>query len=153
MRPQHTFRPISKGYTDLLQNTKKSLDAYIAENNNAWLQFIVTANMSRNDFWFIYEALSVEVKAASLNAFWDTSAVLTSSFKQSILIGQICYGISLLMAFLVYFLVLRRITKTFTDEVLLHRGTLYLIPQEILRESEPTRQYIEKLHNYSFNKK
>jgi hypothetical protein len=135
------------------QSTRQSLTAYINENNISWTKYRNTTKLSTNDFWFIYEVLSVELRAASLNAFWDTSATLISRLKQNILIGQICYGVSLALAFLVFFFAFKPLPKTFADEALLHRNTLFLVPQEVLRESKSIQEYIEGLHDYLFGNK
>jgi hypothetical protein len=139
----------SNGFESLMQNVITSMDVYIEDFNSTY-SLGNTAKLSSNDFWFLYETLSVEAPSAALNAYKDTSAIFVAQLKKDTMTGQLCYGVSLSLAFLLFWIVHVPMVKYFEKESWYHRNALALVPPEVLGDSKPLRAHIEKLYDYLF---
>ena len=139
----------SYGYRDLLKNVLNSSEAFYKD---AVANFNLTsvAKNSSNEFWFLYEALTAEVQLVTLRLYSDTSDSLIARLKENVVIGQICYAISLILVILTYLLLFRPLHKLFLDQTRCHRGSLYLLSQDVLRDYKPLKPYIENMHNVLF---
>jgi hypothetical protein len=135
----------SYGYRDLLKIVLNSSEVFYKD---AVANFNLTsvAKNSSNEFWFLYETLFVELQVVYLRWYSVTSDSLIARLKENILIGQICYGTSLILVILVYFLLFRQLHQYFVDQNRCHRKSLYLIPQDVLRDHKPLKLFIQNIH-------
>jgi hypothetical protein len=141
--PPYFASQTTNGYGTLMKSVFSSLDNYIYSTD--------FTNTTSNDFWFLYESLFVEAKRATLDTFKNTSSVLIARLKENILIGQIVYGVSLILVVVAFFVVLRPLHQKFVDEIRWQRQVLFLVPQQVLRESPPFANYILIAHNQLFS--
>ena len=133
------------GYANLIQNIKTSIDSLERDfDNSTKLSYL--SEESSNDFWYLYEVLSVEGIASALGLFSAAAANLESQSRYDILIGQLCYGSALFITFFVFLVILRALYNSWVEQTRYHRAALFILPDDILRESALTRRYISGVY-------
>jgi hypothetical protein len=147
--PPNYVSKILNGYGNLVQNVIRSARRYGADLK-ANLADLKKATGSSDDFWFLYEAPLMESEAGAMMAYTETSTVVANRLKENALIGQICYGISLALTFIVFLFVFGSLRRSVQAETRYNRGVLYMIPHDVLRNTKAMIEYIETLHGSLF---
>jgi hypothetical protein len=143
--PPNYVSKILNGYGNLVQNVIRSARRY-ASDLKANINDVSKATSSSDDFWFLYEAPLMEGEAGAMMSYIDTSTVVANRLKENALIGQICYGISLALTFVVFMFVFGSLRRSVQAETRCNRGVLYMVPHDVLRNTKAMIEYIENLH-------
>jgi hypothetical protein len=140
----------SAGFEMLIQNMTASMRAFASDVETNY-KFSNVSKASLNDFWFLYETMLVEGTAGALNLIDATSSSLIAQSNEQALIGQFCYGISLILTLFTFLFIMRPMYYSLVEQTRYHRAALFLIPCDILRESKPIQKYIKEIYEKMFN--
>ena len=143
--PPNFVSKILNGYGNLVQSVIRSSRRF-AYDLEANYQDLSKATVSSDDFWLLYEIPLMEGEAGAMMAYSDTATVVANRLKENALIGQICYGISLALTFIVFIFVYGALRRQVQAETRHNRGVLFMVPHDVLRNTKAMIEYIENLH-------
>ena len=144
--PSNFVSKILNGYGNLVQNVIRSARRYASDVETNADKAVRATLASADDFWFLYEITLMEGEAGAMMAFSDTATVVANRLKENALIGQICYGISLALTFVVFLFVFGTLRRQVQAETRFSRGVLFMVPHDVLRNTKTMIEYIENLH-------
>ena len=156
--PANFVSKTHNGYANLLQNLIRSSRRFAAD--------VLQADASKkyatdtvDDFWFIYEVPLIEGEAGINTAFRVGKELLTQSLASGIVAANISYAVALGSSIVVFLWIFGSVRKGIQLETKYNRGgnlfilsvysrylVLYIIPNDVLRNTKAVIEYVETLH-------